>query len=54
MEWKREADWNEVLDEIIPILRQYLQDGRYAGVLKSYEGVGAGFVDGDIEILYSK
>lgn len=34
------------------MLKQYLDKGMYADILKTGEGVGAGFVDGDIEILY--
>lgn len=51
--WKKEAGWNEVLSEVIPALKQYLENGSYADVLKSRAGVGVGFVDGNIEILYS-
>lgn len=28
--------------------------GRYAEKLKMYQGIGVGFVDGDIEIIYQK
>ena len=54
LSWQEEAGWNEVLEEIMSVLKQYLNKGMYADVLKAGEGVGAGFVDGDIEILYSK
>ena len=36
------------------ILRLYLEDGEYANILKSKEGIGIGFVDGDVEILFTK
>lgn len=50
--WEEEKAWNEILDEMIQILKRYLQQGKYAGILKKYQGVGIGFVDGDIEILF--
>ncbi len=52
--WKKEADWNQILIEIVNFLKEYLQSGKYANTLKSKAGVGVGFVDGDIEILYAK
>ena len=52
--WSEEAEWNTVLDEIRNILEEYLENGRYANILKSKAGVGVGFVDGDVEILYKK
>ena len=35
-------------------LNRYLKRGKYADLLKSKIGVGVGFVDGNIEILYKK
>ena len=35
-------------------LTQYLLSGKFAALLKSKDGVGVGFVDGDIQIIYSK
>ena len=35
-------------------LNQYLKNGKYAELLKSKDGVGVGFVDGNIEILHTK
>lgn len=52
--WKKEADWNEILIDIVNVLKEYLQSGKYANTLKSKAGVGVGFVDGDLEILYAK
>ena len=50
--WGKDAQWNEVLDEILEVLKSYLENGAHAGVLKEKNGVGVGFVDGDIEIIY--
>ena len=53
LSWKKEADWNEVLSEVSSALKQYLENGLYADILKSRAGVAVGFVDGNLEILYS-
>lgn len=52
--WSEEAEWEEILEEIIENLKEYLERGKYADLLKEYQGIGVGFVDGDIEILYFK
>lgn len=36
------------------MIKRYLAEGKYAGELKKYEAVAAGFVDGDVEILYRR
>ena len=53
-EIKRECGWEEVLQEYVTALEKYLENGKYADILKSVEGVGVGFVDGDAEVLFSK
>ena len=53
LSWREEADWNEVLSEVSSAIKQYLENGSYADILKSREGVAVGFVDGNLEILYS-
>lgn len=50
----RTAQWDKVLDELSSAIREYLEWGKYAQMLKSKEGIGVGFVDGDLEILYIK
>ena len=52
--WEEEADWEQILTEMSERLQIYLENGRYAEKLKAYAGVGIGFVDGDINILYHK
>lgn len=51
--WKEKAKWKKVLKEVTAVIKEYLEKGKYCGVLKSRKGVGIGFVDGDLEILYS-
>ncbi|MDI9469563.1 MAG: hypothetical protein QM296_05075 [Bacillota bacterium] len=50
--WKRAQNWDRVLEEIISVLKTYLETGNHAAVLKSREGAAVGFVDGDLEILF--
>lgn len=52
--WNKEAEWDVVLEEMSIVLKQYLENGEYANILKSKEGIGIGFVDGDVEILFTK
>lgn len=52
--WKQKASWNEILAESVSYIKEYLKNGRFADVLKERLGVGIGFVDGDVEILYTK
>lgn len=52
--WEQEAGWKEILEEVILVLKEYLENGLYANLLKSRCGVGVGFVDGDVEILYEE
>ena len=49
-----EKEWDEVLEVFLDYVRKYLEQGRYADTLKELTAVGAGFVDGDLEILYKK
>lgn len=52
--WEEAKTWDEILVEIIVILKDYLENGTYANVLKERKGVGVGFVDGIIQIIYQK
>jgi len=50
--WKQETSWEEVVVTANEWITKYLESGKHAEALKSYEAVGAGFIDGVIEILY--
>lgn len=52
--WKADEEWEVVLENVIELIKEYLEKGKYANTLKGLTAVGAGFVDGDIEILYKK
>lgn len=51
-EWNQDTSWEEVLEEVTDILKKYLEEGKHADKLKMYQGVGVGFVDGNVWILY--
>ncbi len=52
LSWSAETDWEEVLETMTQYVEKYLVEGKYADLLKEYEAVGIGFVDGDITIVY--
>lgn len=52
--WKHDTGWEEILDIAIDMIRKYLEEGKYADELKSFEAVATGFVDGDITVIYKK
>ena len=52
--WKKQAGWEDVQEEVVSVLCDYLEQGTYASILKSKAAVAVGFDDGDLEILYSK
>ena len=54
LRWQKETGWEEILNDIVCALKEYLKNGKYADVLKAKSGVGVGFVEGSIEILYAK
>lgn len=53
-QWYKKAKWEEILNDVICLLKRYLESGKYADVLKAKFGIGVGFVDGNVEILYVK
>lgn len=52
--WEESADWEDILSEATEALTKYLEDGKYADRLKTCTGIGVGFVDGEIEVIYSR
>ena len=52
--WKAEMGWEEIFDISCQMIKQYISEGKYAEELKKYEAISAGFVDGDLKILYQK
>jgi shikimate kinase len=54
LRWEEQAAWEDILEEISGILLTYMEKGQYADKIKTYQGVGVGFVDGDIKLIYVK
>lgn len=54
LSWVQDATWEGVLQEVIGKIQKYIEIGKYAGQMRAYSGVGVGFVDGDITIVYQK
>lgn len=52
--WHEEGDWENALETAAINLKKYLDIGMYSSNLKQYDGIGIGFVDGDIEIIYKR
>ena len=53
LSWEEKTDWETVLGEVSDSAAEYLEHGKYSGKLKELQGVGVGFVEGDLKILYS-
>jgi hypothetical protein len=45
-------DWQRALAQAQDLIRRYLQRGDHSEVLRKSRGVGCGFVDGDIHVLW--
>lgn len=52
--WAQDSGWAEILDVSCDLIHKYLNEGRYSEKLKEFQAVAAGFVDGDLEILYKE
>ncbi len=53
-QWHQEGEWQEIQRVMSETIKEYLSTGEYANILKNKFGIGIGFVDGDVEILYKK
>ncbi len=54
MYFDMQGGWEVCLEEVKNLIDSYIEEGKYANLLKNAEAVGYGFADGDIEIAYSK
>ena len=52
--WTHQGDWEAALAQMVSILTEYLNRGRYASELKEKAAVAVGFTDGDLEILFKR
>lgn len=51
---EKESDWKTIENLFTSFLRHYLASGKYSTILKAYCGIGIGFVDGDLSIIYKR
>ena len=51
LNWKSNGSWGKVLSSVKSHLEIYLKNGKHATLMRSQQGVGLGFVDGDLIIL---
>lgn len=51
LRWKSNDSWEDILTSTTDILKEYLEKGKYAPLLRSKQGIGIGFVDGDLVLL---
>lgn len=47
-------NWEVVLREVESNLKSYLEENTSASLLKKHDGIGLGFVDGDLIIIYQR
>ena len=45
-------DWKSCLENMKNIVSEYLENGNKKSSLKQVQGIGIGFIDGDMEIIY--
>lgn len=46
------SNWESALEFISGLIKEYLNKGNNSNYIKSFKGIGVGFIDGDIDILY--
>lgn len=51
-EFEEECIWQGIHAEISSYVKLYLEEGKYAGKLKSLQGIGVGFVDAELEVVF--
>ena len=51
LKWSSRQSWEKILAQMESHLRKYLKKGKYASLLRSKQGLGLGFVDGDLILL---
>lgn len=51
LKWKEKVEGLEIQAEAVDLVKKYLKSGKHADKLKALQGVGVGFVDGDLELL---
>lgn len=54
LEWQESTDWETVWEKVRKLILMYLERGEHRDLMKEYEAVAVGFVDGDLEIVYRR
>lgn len=49
-----DTGWKRAQELFCEMIREYLSEGVYAGILRAAKGVAAGFVDGELKLITSK
>ena len=49
---EEDTGWKHAQELFCEMIEEYLSDGKYGHILKDSKGVAAGFVDGNLELLY--
>lgn len=52
--WVFEGNWEAALAIMSATLKNYLENGKFAAALKEKAAVAVGFVDGDLDLLFTK
>ena len=52
--WRGDVHWRNVLEQVSSFLSRYQREGRRATVLNAVEGVGVGFIDGNLIITRNR
>ena len=47
------SNWEMWLKNILEYINEYLSSREKANIMKSFNGIGAGFVDGDMYLIWS-
>ncbi|MDE6709153.1 MAG: hypothetical protein K2J76_01550 [Oscillospiraceae bacterium] len=50
--WDTDMEWQDAQVTAEKLVEKYLSEGKYSETLKALHGVGVGFADGDITVLY--
>ena len=51
LKWKSKESWEKVLSSVRSHLETYLKNGKHASLLRCQQGIGLGFVDGDLIVI---
>lgn len=50
--WNSDENWEDAQHTAESLMKSYLEKGKFKDIIKSLHGVGVGFADGDLEIIY--